>query len=133
MNRFRRFIAALLAVCLTQLGMIQSAQATLIGTEEVARVHSIAEHAASAHARLNAALARSDVQAALERLGVSKDAALERIAALTDDEATLLAERIDSAPAGAGVLGAIVFVFLVLLVTDILGFTKIYPFTRSIR
>lgn len=45
-----------------------------------------------------------------------------------------LADQLDHAPAGAsGVLGAIVFIFLLLLITDILGFTKVYPFTRSIR
>jgi hypothetical protein len=31
------------------------------------------------------------------------------------------------------VIGTIVFIFVVLLITDILGFTKIFPFTRSIR
>ena len=30
-------------------------------------------------------------------------------------------------------IGMIVFIFLLLLITDILGFTKIFPFTRSIR
>ena len=38
----------------------------------------------------------------------------------------------DKAPAG-GIIGVILFVFFVLLVTDILGFTKVFPFTRSIR
>ena len=50
------------------------------------------------------------------------------------DEVLALADQLDHAPAGAsGVLGAIVFIFLLLLITDILGFTKVYPFTRSIR
>jgi hypothetical protein len=39
----------------------------------------------------------------------------------------------DKAPAGGGIIGAIVLVFLVLLLTDILGFTKVFPFTRSVR
>jgi len=43
-----------------------------------------------------------------------------------------MASQIENAPAG-GIIGAIVLVFLVLLLTDILGFTKIFPFTRSIR
>ena len=62
------------------------------------------------------------------------DAARARIAALSDQEVVALADQLDHAPAGAsGVLGAIVFIFLLLLITDILGFTKVYPFTRSIR
>ena len=43
-----------------------------------------------------------------------------------------LAGEIDKAPAG-GIIEVILFVFFVLLVTDILGFTKVFPFTRSIR
>jgi len=35
--------------------------------------------------------------------------------------------------APSGFIGVLVIVFLVLLLTDILGFTKVYPFTRSIR
>jgi hypothetical protein len=74
------------------------------------------------------------VIAALEARGVSVDAARARVAALTDAEAAHVAAQIDAAPAGAdGVLGTIVFIFVLLLITDILGFTKIFPFTRSIR
>jgi hypothetical protein len=71
----------------------------------------------------------------MTRFGVDSDQAVERVAALSDEEVQRLAEKIDSTPVGAGggVIGAVVFVFLVLLVTDILGFTKIFPFTRSIR
>ncbi|MBC7727858.1 MAG: PA2779 family protein, partial [Microbacteriaceae bacterium] len=45
------------------------------------------------------------------------------------------AHTLDTAPAGAdgGVIGVIVFIFVLLLVTDILGLTKVFPFTRSAR
>jgi hypothetical protein len=59
-----------------------------------------------------------------------------RVAALTDDEVAQLAAKIDSLPAGAdggGLIGALVLIFIVLLITDILGLTKIFPFTRPIR
>jgi len=133
MKRFQRFFAVLLAICFTNVTMIQTAQATLISTEEVARMEAAVQSASSAHERLASLLARVDVQEGLERMGVSPEFAKERIAALTDEEAQMLAEQIESAPAGAGVLGAILLIFFVLLVTDILGLTKIFPFTRSIR
>lgn len=133
MKRFQRFLATLLAICFTNATMIQVAQATMISTEEVARAEATVQNAASAHERLASLLARTDVQQGLERMGVSPEFAKERIAALTDEEAQSLAQQIDSAPAGAGVLGAILFVFFVLLITDILGLTKIFPFTRSVR
>jgi len=34
---------------------------------------------------------------------------------------------------GAALSGALLIVFLVLLITDILGFTKVFPFTRPIQ
>ena len=53
---------------------------------------------------------------------------------MTDAEAAQLVSNIDALPAGGvGILGAIVLVFLVLLVTDILGYTKMFPFTKPIR
>jgi hypothetical protein len=56
------------------------------------------------------------------------------VAALTDAEAAQLADQIDQAPAGASdILGVLVFIFVLLLVTDILGLTKVFPFTRSVR
>jgi hypothetical protein len=54
--------------------------------------------------------------------------------ALSDEEAQWMAQRIDSAPAGASdLVGTIVFIFVLLLITDILGLTKVFPFTRSAR
>lgn len=68
----------------------------------------------------------------LEAYGVNPADVKARVAALTDAEAADLARNIDTAPAG-GILGLILLVFLVLLITDILGLTKIFPFTRSVR
>lgn len=104
-------------------------QAVMITTEEATAP--VAGDAARAH--LQALLAREDVQAGLARHGVTADAAAARVAALSDAEAQELSQRMDSLPAGGSVLGVIVFIFLVLLVTDILGFTKVFPFTRPIR
>jgi len=55
------------------------------------------------------------------------------VAAMTDDEVAQMSSRLDTLPAGGDVLGAVVLVFVILLVTDLLGFTKIFPFTRSLR
>lgn len=83
--------------------------------------------------RLAGLLARTDVQQGLAAYGVSSEEARARVAALSDDEVGQLSQRLDKVPAGGDIIGVIVFLFLVLLVTDILGFTKIFPFTRPIR
>jgi hypothetical protein len=80
------------------------------------------------------ALERPDVQAQLRAYGVSAGDVKARVAAMSDEEAAELAARIESLPAGGiGIVGAIVLIFLVLLITDILGFTKVFPFTRPIK
>ncbi len=90
--------------------------------------------AAGARDRVALALARDEVRARLEAYGVSNVQAQARVAALSDEEAVQLAERLDSLPAGGdGIVGARLLVFLVLLLTDIAGLTKVFPFTRSIR
>lgn len=131
MKQLRRLFSIFLIVTFANVTLIQTVHAALISTEQVARAVAV-EQGHSSHERLADLLARSDVQAQLERLGVSAEDASKRIAALTDEEATLLAQQIDNAPAG-GIIGAILLVFLVLLVTDILGFTNVFPFTRSVR
>lgn len=131
MKRIQRLLAVVLSASILNLSAIHSASAALIPTEEAARLATITQ-TESGHARLTAALARDDVRAEMLRQGVDPTLAQERIAALTDDEATRLADQIDSAPAG-GIIGAILLVFFVLLLTDILGLTKVFPFTRSIR
>lgn len=134
MKRLQRLLSMLLVICFTNATMFQVAQAALVSTEQVAGIASASDSSISPHERLSALMARSDVQSELERLGLTPDLAKERIAALTDEEASMLAQQIESAPAGGSdVLGVVLFVFIVLLITDILGFTKIFPFTRSIR
>ncbi len=130
MKHTTRILAFILSASLINLPMLQTAHAGMVTTEQVARMADT-EQADSGHARLTEALSRADVRAAMERQGVDPAKAIERVAALTDDEAGRLAEQINSAPAG-GIIGALLLVFFVLLVTDILGLTKVYPFTRSV-
>jgi hypothetical protein len=120
---FRRLVACLLIVSLP-------AQAGLVSTENVS--------AAGSRDRIAVFLDRADVQSRLESFGVSPSEVKARVAALSDVEAAQLAGKIDSLPAGGdagvgGVLGLVVLVFIILLITDILGLTKIFPFTRSVR
>jgi hypothetical protein len=84
--------------------------------------------------RIATLLERADVQAQLQAYGVSFGEVKARVAALTDAEAAELAARIDELPAGGvSILGAILIVFLVLLLTDILGYTKVFPFTKPMK
>lgn len=131
MKRFQRTLALVVCCSMLNLSLLQSAHAVMVSTEEVARL-AVTGAPDSGHARLAAVLARDNVRSEMERLGIDPASAQERVAALTDEEAASLADQIDKAPAG-GIIGAILLVFFVLLVTDILGLTKVFPFTRSVR
>ena len=124
MVKFRKLVASLLVVCIGGLGLPLPAQAGMVGTDTAV---------ASGHRdTIRSMLDRADVRAALEARGVDAAVVKERVAALTDEEAADIAARIDEMPAG-GILGLILVVFLVLLLTDILGLTRIFSFTRPVR
>lgn len=113
-------------------GMVQPAQAGVIGAEALATAEAAAP--GTAQGILLDHLDRADVQAALQARGLDPAQARARVNALTDAEASMLVDQIDAAPAGASdILGTLVFIFVLLLVTDILGLTKIFPFTRPVR
>ena len=136
-TRARHWTSLAVAASVSYTGMLHSAQAALIGTEQVAQAQGVVAldvQAAAERAAVQALLDRPDVAAGLAERGVSVDAARERVAALSDAEVAQLKHTLDTAPAGAGdILGTIVFIFVLLLVTDILGLTKIFPFTRPVR
>ncbi len=130
MRATKNLLVYALVFSLACLGIMQPAQAALIGAGQVAALAGGQEN----RAHIAAVLERPGVQAKLQELGIAPEDAKARVAALTDDEAAALANKIDSLPAGGdGILGTLVFIFLVLLVTDILGLTKVFPFTRSVR
>ncbi|MEI8170145.1 MAG: PA2779 family protein [Rhodoferax sp.] len=129
MNNFKKLIASSLIFCITAAGFPMAAQASLVSTDEVIS----ASAALTNRGTVSAFLARDDVRQAMQAQGVSPVAASERVAAMTDNEVAQLAGRVDQAPAGGEVLGLIFTVFIVLLVTDIMGLTKVFPFTRSVR
>lgn len=129
----RKAIALTVAIALSHTAGLQAAQAAMIATDAVAVTAADAQVAAR-RAQVLETLNRADVAQALIEKGVDMDAARARVASLSDAEVTQLADQLDKAPAGASdVLGVIVFIFVLLLITDILGFTKIFPFTRSLR
>lgn len=81
--------------------------------------------------------AREDVAKMLGQMDVDPKMIEERVASMTDEEASQIAQKIDGMPAGSSaagsLIGAVVFVFVLLVITDILGFTKVFGFTRSLR
>lgn len=125
-GRFRRVMAGLLIVCMGGLSAPLPALAGIVSTETAV--------VGAERGRLASMLERGEVQERLLALGVDPANARARVAALSDAEAAQLAAQLDELPAGgADVLVIALVVFLVLLFTDMMGYTKIFPFTRSAR
>ncbi len=130
MDKLRRLtkpVSHLVVVGLLALSLhIPAAQASMIGTEAVIDSAQVQQD----RARLHEALNRDDVKAELIARGVNPAQVQARVDSLTDQEVQTLAAKMDQMPAGGDALGLLVFVFLVLLITDILGFTNVYPFVK---
>ena len=115
-------------------GPHQAALAALVGTETVldaARVQNARE-------TVRSLMARDDIRTALVDRGIDPQEARARAEALSDAEAVRLAETIERLPAGGAsalgiIVGTLLVVFIILLITDILGYTSVFPFTKKHR
>jgi hypothetical protein len=77
-------------------------------------------------------LQRSEVREQLLSMGVQPEAVELRIQQLSDAEVAQLNQQIADAPAGSGVIELLVFVFLVFVITDVIGATNIFPFIHPV-
>lgn len=124
-RRFAKPLTCAVTICFVFLSCyIPAASAAIVGTE------SLLETEAN-RAKVEAFLVRKDVQQQFVKQGVDPKQALSRINRLTDAEVNILADKIDTMPAGGDIVGAAVFIFLVLLVTDLLGLTDVFPFVKK--
>lgn len=134
-SRFMRMTSRLLIASVLSLGLpLQSAQAGMVATDKVASsAQSQSAQPQSERERIRTFLDRADVRNQLQAQGIDANTAKARVDALTDEEVLKIAGKLDQMPAGGDILGLLFTIFIVLLITDILGFTKVFPFTRSAR
>lgn len=128
-SNFMRVTARIVMLCMLTMVTPSSAWAGMVGTEQTVN-SALAEQG---RAKIMAAIEREDVAAQLHARGVTVQEAKARVSSLTDEEVLQVSDRMDQLPAGGDILGTAVFIFIILLVTDILGFTKVFPFTKSVK
>ena len=118
------FMIVMLTPCQTVMAKMVSAQTVLD-----------ADRVSDARAYVNGVLAREDIQAALVAEGIDVQEAMLRVQSLSDEEILAVAERMETLPAGGSTGGTILIVsaiiFVILLVTDIMGYTDIFPFVKK--
>jgi hypothetical protein len=113
---------------------VQTAKAQTIGTQTVIA----AQKQEANRERVTAFLARDEVQLAMKQRGVDAAEAQQRVASLSDAELTKISQAMEQLPAGGDggigtIIGAVVFIFVVLLITDLLGLTHVFPFVTHRR
>jgi len=127
LRRLTQPIAHLVVLGILALSLhLPAANAALVGTEAVVS----AAQAQQDRERVLNTLNRDDVKAQLLARGVDPAQVQARLESLTDEEVQTLAANMDQLPAGGDALGLLVLIFLVLLFTDIMGFTNIFPFVK---
>lgn len=127
-DKFKRVISLLLVTALIG-GQALPLQAAMIGTDTLLQQH----QSQLDREQLVQLLERDDVQQQLVALGVDVADASERVAQLTDSEVQQLNGRLAELPAGGDVLGVVVLVFLIFVITDVIGATDIFPFIHPVN
>ena len=132
MRIFKKFVAIAMATLMVMnVAPIGRAQAKMVTTDQVLEQTGPNND----RQRVESFLLREDVQSQLVLLGIDPEEAASRVASLSDEEIQQIAGRLDELPAGEGglgvVVGAILIIFLVLLITDLMGVTDVYPFVNK--
>ena len=117
-----RFVVYVLCLAVLNLGSPLVAQAELVTTLQAVEASTRTQDLAA----VNAALAREEVRAQFEALGVEPAQVESRVAALTDSELRTLAGQMAEMPAGADALAVIGIVFLVLLILEAVGVIDVF-------
>tara|TARA_R110002110_G_scaffold413729_1_gene641613 strand:+ start:103696 stop:104079 length:384 start_codon:yes stop_codon:yes gene_type:complete len=118
----KKMIASLLTVSLLGSSVASVSYAGMIGTNSLVA----ASQANDSRARVSDVLSRDNVRDQMIAMGVDPVEVQGRIAALTDEELRMLDSRLESLPAGSGILGLIGAVFVVLLILEVTGVIDIF-------
>lgn len=123
-----RYLFLLLTTSVLSLSLGTS-QAAMVSNQQIM----YAAEQTDARQSLLQTLKREEVQQQLLSMGVSPSDVESRIQHMSYAEITQLNQKIDELPAGSGVLGAVVFIFVVFVVTDVIGATDVFPFIHPVN
>ncbi len=127
---FRSFIARLMMGLMLLLPVV--AQAAPVSTSSLLSSETSVNIDAERD-KLISLIEREDVADQLSALGVDPVDAKQRVADMSPAEVAQLNQKIDDLPAGSGVLGVIVLIFIVFIITDAIGATDVFPFVHPVR
>jgi hypothetical protein len=128
----QKTVASIVALAFSFICVIVApVQATMVGTGDILQQHD----RDLAREKVVAFMDRQDVAKYLNAWGVDPVEAKARVAVMTDEEVSTIAGKIDQLPAGGDAVGFLVavavIVFVVLLITDIIGVTDVFTFIKK--
>ena len=128
MKTIQKCISAFLTVAMMTLSMT-NVQAALVSNQHVVNQIQIN----NARSAILQTVNRSDVKQRLLDMGVKPADIESRVNMMTAEEIAQLNQQIDELPAGGDVLGVILIIFIVFVITDVIGATDIFPFIRPVN
>lgn len=128
MKFMQRPLAWLLSAMLVLMPMM-SAQAAMIGTDQIINQ----TDSSLTQEKLQQFLDQEAAQQQLLSLGVSPDWIEGRVKKLTDRELARINQGIDKLNAGGDVLGVLLIIFIVFVITDVIGATNIFSFIHPVK
>jgi len=130
-RRFAKYVCYFVTMTMLLMSLpVQTVQAAMVKTETMLTLST----AKNVRENLNQFLKREDVKAIMMAQGISPVEATARVDSLSDAEIMQISDKMDQLPAGGStfgvIIGAAVIIFIVLLITDILGFTDVFTFVK---
>lgn len=134
MNRIRcsaKYVSFFMTLTMVFFTMpLQTVCAEMVGTETVLTT----AQTQNARENLIRFLEREDLEGAMTAQGIPWLEVKARVGSLSDAQVMEISDKMDQLPAGGDGLGLLVgaalIVFLVLLFTDIAGYTDVFPFVK---
>jgi hypothetical protein len=128
MNLLRRSTAIFLSILLALMPLLP-AQAAMIGNEQIVSQSQSQQTRDGLQQLFEQETARQQLQA----WGVNPDQIKSRIDSLTDAELARFNQQVKDLQAGGEVLGIMLVIFLVFIITDVIGATDIFPFIHPVK
>ena len=128
MNLLRRSTAIFLSILLALMPLLP-AQAAMIGNEQIVSQGLSHQTRDGLQQLFEQETARQQMQA----WGVNPNQIKIRIDSMTDSELARINQQVNDLQAGGDVLGILLVIFLVFVITDIIGATDIFTFINPVR
>jgi hypothetical protein len=128
MKLFRRTLSLVLSFSLLCASIGQVQAAIIANDQLIQQTQQTYDKAA-----LLQTIQRADVQQQLLALGVNSADIENRISQMTGAEIAQLNQQINELPAGGDILGLLVLLFIIFVITDVIGATDIFPFIHPVK